>query len=46
MNYTAFSIGDRVEVLNVSCYKKVCVGDIGTIRNVYANNLRVAIDDK
>lgn len=46
MNYTAFSIGDHVEVLNSGCYKKVCVGDTGTVRSVYANNLRVAIDDK
>ena len=46
MNYTAFSIGDRIEVQNCGCYKKICVGDVGTVRSVYATSIRVAIDDK
>lgn len=46
MSYTAFSIGDRVEVLNRGNYKKIDVGDTGTIRNIYSNSIRVAIDDK
>lgn len=46
MSYTAFSIGDRVEVLNRGNYKKIDVGDTGTVRNIYSNSIRVAIDDK
>lgn len=46
MSYKAFSIGDRIVVLNRGNYKKVCVGDTGTVRNIYSNSIRVAIDDK
>lgn len=46
MSYTAFSIGDRVEVLNRGNYRKITVGDTGTIRSIYSNSIRVAIDDK
>lgn len=41
-----FSIGDRVVVTNRGNYRKIDVGDMGTIRNIYSNSIRVAIDDK
>lgn len=46
MSYKAFSIGDRVKVVNRGNYRRIDVGDIGTVRNIYSNSIRVAIDDK
>lgn len=48
MSYTAFSVGDRVELVDgYTRYKKrLSVGDTGTIRNIYSDNIAVAIDDK
>ena len=40
------SIGDRVVVPNRGNYKSISVGDMGTVRNIYSNSIRVAIDDK
>ena len=40
------SIGDRVVVTNRGNYKSISVGDMGTVRNIYSNSIRVAIDDK
>lgn len=46
MSYKAFSIGDRVKVVNRGNYRRIDVGDVGTVRNIYSNSIRVAIDDK
>lgn len=46
MSYTAFVVGDRVEIVRKeSKYKKIPVGATGTVKNVYSpSSIRVKVD--